>query len=129
MKRRKFIASATALSALPLGMAASGLSAPLVDREVYELREYEIKFGGEGNLHKYLQHALIPSLNRHGVKNVGVFKEMSQSNPAKVYVLIAYPSFESYGKIVAGPVPATQMPAPNKKYDAPPAENPEFHRL
>ena len=130
MKRRKFIASATALSALPLGMAASGLSAPLVDREVYELREYEIKFGGggEGNLHKYLQHALIPSLNRHGVKNVGVFKEMSQSNPAKVYVLIAYPSFESYGKIVAGLGADTEYLALSKEYDALPAEKPIFNR-
>jgi hypothetical protein len=130
MKRRKFIASSAALSALPLGLAASGFTAPQSDNEVYELREYEIKFGGggEANLHKYLQNALIPTLNRLGVLNVGVFKEMSQSNPAKVYVLIPYPSFEAYGKIIMDLASDETYRTLSQEYDNMPAEKPIFNR-
>jgi hypothetical protein len=39
-------------------------------------------------------------LNRLGSENVGVFTELSKSEPAKVYMLIPYGSFEDYGKSV-----------------------------
>lgn len=60
-------------------------------QEFYELRTYEMKYGGNGNaLHSYLKDAYIPASKRNGVLSVGVFNEYSMSNPAKVYVLTVY---------------------------------------
>lgn len=66
-------------------------------KELYELREYEIRFGSsQADLHAYFEKALIPALNKHGVKTVGAFKETGKSQPEKVYLLIVYPSFGEY---------------------------------
>ena len=99
MQRRNFVKSsllaATALSTKAVSLAAdkSGLG----KKALYELREYELHFGtNENDLHGYFQNALIPALNRSGVKNVGVFKETSKSEPTKVYVLIPYYSWEDF---------------------------------
>ena len=42
---------------------------------------------------------MIPVLNRLGVKNVGVFKEIGKSEPAKIYLLIEYPGIAEYAAI------------------------------
>src|SRR5688572_8137940 len=66
----------------------------------YEWREYEIKWGSsQAALHQYLEKALIPALNKNGVKQVGAFRELSKSEPPKIYLLIPYPSFEEYTSI------------------------------
>jgi hypothetical protein len=69
-------------------------------QEFYELRTYEMKFGGDGNaLHSYLKDAYIPASKRNGALSVGVFNEYSMSNPAKLYVLTAYKSLADYDKV------------------------------
>ncbi|MBA4850127.1 NIPSNAP family protein [Emticicia sp. BO119] len=69
-------------------------------KEFYEIREYELRFGSPAaNLENYFKNALIPVLNRLGVKNVGVFKEIGKSEPAKLYVFIPYNSMEQYAII------------------------------
>ncbi|AEI49199.1 NIPSNAP family protein [Runella slithyformis] len=96
MKRRKFMAAS---SLLGMGAVAPALAAQSVkknDKEVYELRTYETKMGGMGRLEAYIQTALMPALNRMGASKVGVFKEMSKDDPAKLHVLIAYSKQEQY---------------------------------
>ena len=102
MQRRNFVKTsllaATALSAKAINLTEekSGLG----NKSLYELREYELHFGtNENELHGYFQNALIPALNKAGVKNVGVFKETSKSEPTKVYLLIPYPSWEDFPSI------------------------------
>ena len=102
MQRRNFVKTsllaATALSAKAINLTEekSGLG----NKSLYELREYELHFGtNENELHGYFQNALIPALNKSGVKNVGVFKETSKSEPTKVYLLIPYPSWEDFPSI------------------------------
>lgn len=69
-------------------------------KEFYEIREYELRFGSPvANLENYFKNALIPTLNRLGVKNVGVFKEIGKSEPAKIYVFIPYASIEQYATV------------------------------
>lgn len=69
-------------------------------KQFYELRVYAMKFGSPAiGLHNYLEKALIPALNRQGVKNIGVFEEWSQDNPAKIYLLIPYDSMTAYEKV------------------------------
>lgn len=100
MKRRKFVKNAAAASVL--GLSASGVvagnSSTKASNVYHELRIYYTNHGRNTRaLHNYLQNALIPALNRLGINHVGVFTEMSQTTPPKIYVLITYPSFEAFG--------------------------------
>ena len=71
-------------------------------KEFYEIRTYELRFGSPAsNLENYFKNALIPALNRLGVKNVGVFKEIGKSEPARIYVFIPYASTEQYANVNA----------------------------
>jgi hypothetical protein len=55
----------------------------------------------QGPLDNYLSKALIPALNRLGVKNVGVFSELTKPEPAKIYMLIPYASMGDFAKVTA----------------------------
>ncbi|QJW89851.1 NIPSNAP family containing protein [Spirosoma taeanense] len=94
MKRRNFVASSLlAASALTTARAEK----PTAEKAVYEWRTYELRFGSpQSNIENYLKEALIPALNRQGVKTVGVFREMGKSDPAKLHVLIPYASWNAY---------------------------------
>ncbi|RKE57498.1 NIPSNAP family protein [Sphingobacterium detergens] len=104
MERRKFLQSSLAMTAgMAVGvgpaMAGEGNS---TKKELYEWREYEIRFGGDiDQLEQYFKSALIPALNKYGIKTVGVFKEWKRTDPAKLYLLIPYTSFESYTTVNA----------------------------
>ena len=65
--------------------------------EIYELRVYEMDFFKPANvLHDYFDKALIPALNRQGVKNVGAFEESGDALPKKIYLLIAYRNMQAH---------------------------------
>lgn len=100
MKRRNFIQkSVIATTALSAGITtATQAKNQEQAKEFYEFRIYEIK-GNQANIQGYFTKALIPALNKYGVKNVGAFGEVGKSEPFKLYLLIAYPSFEAYQKI------------------------------
>ncbi|GAB3890166.1 hypothetical protein GCM10028825_26330 [Spirosoma agri] len=87
---------ASSLLAVP-ALATSEPSKPDAQKAVYEWRTYEPKYGSpQSSIENYLKDALIPALNRQGAKNVGVFREMGKSDPAKLHVLIPYPSWDAY---------------------------------
>ena len=100
MQRRKFLQSSLVATA---GIAVAGnpvIAAgdrQAIQKEVYEWREYEMRFGSDqGQLENYFKTALIPALNKFGVKKVGVFKDLTPSEPAKFYLLTTYSSVENY---------------------------------
>lgn len=96
MHRRSFIRSSLAVTAVTLDHTVAGVKDP-AQKEIYEWREYETRFGGDQKqLENYLKTALIPALNKYGVKPVGVFKEWRPSDPARIYVLTPYASIENY---------------------------------
>ncbi len=99
MKRRQFVASS--LLAVPaLTEVKTAQAAP--QKAFYELRTYQFRFGApQSGLDNYLKDALIPALNRQGVKNVGVFREWGKSDPAKMTVLIPYASAEAFATIAS----------------------------
>jgi hypothetical protein len=99
MKRRKFIAASSMLGLSGVSSVLAAKSAPKAEKEVYELRSYELKMGGMGRLEAYLQNALIPAMNRLGVTKIGVFKEVGKDEPAKLYLLLVYPSQGNYFQI------------------------------
>jgi hypothetical protein len=128
MERRDFIRK----SALATGAVAATFSPAIAEqaaksKELYELRVYEMRWG-QAPLDEYLSKALIPALNRMGVKKVGAFSEMGKSEPAKVYVLIPYPSFEDFGKITMALKKDQDFATASATYNQIPQEQAVFSR-
>ena len=98
--------------------------------EIYELRIYEMDFfKPEKVLHDYFQNALIPALNRQGVQHVGVFEELGQALPKKIYVLITYDDILAFSGVEAALLKdATFTEAADSYLNAPPEEIP-FKRV
>ncbi|MDH5381638.1 MAG: NIPSNAP family protein [Cyclobacteriaceae bacterium] len=97
--------------------------------EFYELRTYEIKFGSPASgLHEYLENALLPALNRQGVKNVGVFGEWGKSDPPKVYVLIPYKNISAYEKAQENIKKDKEFAKAAAKYNQIPVEKAPYSR-
>jgi hypothetical protein len=131
MRRRKFIENAAMTStALLLGQSAFAGADKAVKKELYEWREYEIRFGSsQAALHEYLEKALIPALNKFGAKTVGVFKEIGKTEPAKIYVVIAYPSFEEYLSINTNIRKDDAFIKSSEAWNKVPAEKPVYNRI
>jgi len=103
MQRRKFITTAAAASALPLSCAASsqviGKDTTAEEKELYEFRTYELKFGGNQKmLLAYLKNALKPAMMRVGANHFMLFEQVAAGGPKKIYALISYPSSAIYIK-------------------------------
>lgn len=130
MKRRKFLQSSfIAASAISTNVGPLNEKYKGNDKELYELREYEMRFGSDqSQLEKYLRTALIPALNKQGVKTVGVFKEFGKTEPAKIYVLIPYPAFGDYLSINAKIKSDDEYIKNSQAYNAIPADKPVFTR-
>lgn len=132
MQRRKFLQSSIAVTA---GIAATLQPAIAGDKysaqkEVYEWREYEMRFGSDqGQLENYLKTALIPALNKYGVKTVGVFKEWRPSEPAKVYLLVPYSSLEHYLSVNIKVKADAAYIKNSTVYNSIPADKPIYNRF
>ena len=58
-------------------------------KQYYELREYKVKEGADTeSLDRYLSGALLPALNRMGIKTVGLFRTDEDSDSVSRFVLI-----------------------------------------
>jgi hypothetical protein len=99
MERREFIQkSVLATSAISAAAISPAFAQQQKNKEIYEWRAYEMN-RNQSAFDNFMSKALIPALNRLGVKKVGAFSEMSKSEPAKLYLLIPYTSFNDYVKI------------------------------
>ena len=92
--------SAVAAGALPLtSFAGQSVLVKDEEKEVYEIRTYEMKFRADQQLlQDYLNKVLGPSLVRLGANNIMLFEELGNSNPAKLRVVIGYPNGSAYLK-------------------------------
>jgi hypothetical protein len=99
MKRRSFLKnSAMAAGAASLTIPAMGsTSAAPNAKSIFELRIYHISRAGnaKNNLEQYIKDALIPFLGKRKVK-LCAFNEYSLEEPAKLYILLAYPDQTAY---------------------------------
>lgn len=130
MKRRKFINTTLAASTLPLGCAASKLSnSEQIEKELYELRTYEIKFGGNSKLLlSYLKEVLQPALKRVGVNHFMLFEELGNADPKKIMAVISYPNAAIYLKAQNLQGDSIYQTA-SKEYHALPANKPIYNRF
>ncbi|MGA8029194.1 MAG: NIPSNAP family protein, partial [Bryobacteraceae bacterium] len=91
MQRRHFLLSALAST---VAGGPQNLNGP--GREYYELRRYQLESGPQQKLtNSFVADALIPALNRLGIKPVGVFNlDIGPQTPC-LYVLIPSTSVET----------------------------------
>ena len=67
--------------------------------EVYEIRTYELfQYSNFKNFNTYFEDHFIPALNQQGINNIGVFQEVSEDLPRKIYVFIPFADMKSYQK-------------------------------
>lgn len=100
MERRDFIQKSILTTAALTGVGAASVQAQgdNKNKEVYEFRVYHMR-RNLNPLDNYFSKALIPALNKAGVKNVGVFRETGLKEPATIYMLIPYSSFADLGRV------------------------------
>jgi hypothetical protein len=103
MHRRDFVAGSLGASIAPvLGQTSPGtgtttqggktMSAP----QVLELRRYQFRSGPMGARHaEYAKTALVPAMNRLGIKPVGGFNVSIGSQGPATYMLLGHPNAES----------------------------------
>src|SRR4030042_6294289 len=128
MKRRKFVQSSLiGTSAIASGFTFPGTSDQAGGKEIIELREYELAFGGsQANLNAYFKEALIPALNKYGVSHVGAFSELGKFEPTKIYLLIPYPGITEYFNIPTQVAGDGDYQNASRNYHSLPPENKIF---
>lgn len=107
MKRRDFTSKTAAAGILgATGLTTNTLSSqsssePLRN-EVYELREYEVAFfDNQQGLLGYLSGILLPYMRKVGANHTFIFREQGDANPAKLWVMMSYPSLDIYQRCQA----------------------------
>ena len=101
MKRRTFLSAGAALGAAPVlgmsGLAGSfELSAIGGNQQYFEWISYHLPMGTrQGLLAQYYRDVAIPTLNRAGINNIGVFNVRHGINNPTLHVIIPHPTLES----------------------------------
>jgi len=127
--------AATALARMPLAAAEKSAGG----RDYFELRAYRLKAGAtSAALEGYLEKALVPALDKRGVKNVGVFTEVAVDKKAvtstpkadtPVWVLIPHSSLESFVSVSADLNADPAVQAAGADYLTVPKASPAFDRV
>ena len=135
MKRRDFVKASLTASALA-GIGPAGLAVMAADpsssanREYYELRVYRLKSGSDHPLlDGYLERAAIPALNRLGSQPIGAFTEIEPKDGPAVFMLIPYPSLESFAGAAMRLKADPEYQKAGAEYLQTPKSNPAFARI
>jgi hypothetical protein len=141
LRRREFLKTSLAASAATVASASTLRAAtPAADaRELYELRAYKFKAGAPtAALDGYLEKALVPALAARGVKNVGVFTELTVDKRAgtstpvadsPVWVLIPHATFDSFIGVSAELNADAAVQRAGGEYLGVPKASPVFDRI
>lgn len=131
MKRRTFIHTAVAAGSFAAAPRFAGAEEPAgKSREFFELREYILKPGDKSRvLHSYFEKALIPTLNRLGIKQVGVMTDIAETSPYTVTLLIPYQSLEQLAGVNSKLTGDDEYLKSAAEYLAAPATDPVYARI
>jgi hypothetical protein len=139
IQRRDFLktslaVSATAALATPASAASGGAA-----HEFYELRAYRLKAGAsQAPLDTYFEKALLPALDKRGIKNVGVFTELDVDKKAisskpkvdsPVWVLIPHNSLQSFVDVGMNINQDAAVRSAGAAYLDAPKSDPAFERI
>ncbi len=96
MKRRDFLAASALVAAGSMCERAEAFGWASGKKQYLELRNYEFASAEKQKAFEdFLGAAAIPSLNRQGVRPIGVFKHMDEEKTSNLWVLIPHNSMES----------------------------------
>lgn len=144
MQRRTFLNTTLAaggLAALPVGISsAADDSKAKPMRQIFELRTYQLRDGKKDLFDAYASKALLPALNRAGVKSVGVFHEQlvppaADAKPSDVkpvpaaFVLIPHNDASQLGTVTAALSSDSAYQQAAAEYLSVPATDPVFDRI
>jgi hypothetical protein len=131
MKRRSFIKSSALLagSAAVTIPATASVNADVKQKCIYEWKVYHLSGTGnaKGQLMSFFKEALIPFLNKRNC-SLAAFNDYSLEEPAKLYVLTAYPDSKAYFDVRAEMMTDNDFLAASKKYDSIPAAGALYDR-
>lgn len=105
MNRRSFVKNSLAASVVvgtvPLASAGAAQGQPGGGKQQYlELRRFVVKSKAKRDfVTAFLQSAAIPALNRQGIKPLGVFYEMPESEDYSIYTLVPFASLDQFGSV------------------------------
>ncbi len=96
MKRREFLTTSLAASAIALTNQSQAQTPAGSPREYYDLRQYHMQTGPQTKLtDSYVANALIPALNRLGIAPVGAFHlDLGPETPT-LYLLLPCTNLET----------------------------------
>jgi hypothetical protein len=129
MERREFLAASSLTGAAAWAAWSGEASAEELQRELYELRIYEMPGGSRKNLlQDYLSKAAIPAWNRLGVKPVGAFNVVLGANSQELFLLLPFPSLEAFLTAPTKMAADADYQKAAAEYLGVPIENPSFLR-
>ena len=132
MQRRRFLSSSIAGSSSLLAASSATLLKAQSERarEYYELRCYKLLSGEQPKLaHKYFAEALIPALNRQGMKTIGAFDLYLGPETPSLYLLIPSESLETLVNSELHLAHDEEYLKAAEPFDAAPAAQPAFARV
>ena len=99
-------------------------------REYYELRQYQVRRGPQTKITSdYFRDALVPALNRLGVKPVGVFSEVIGGLGSSFYVLMPAKNVETLAMVEARLGQDSEYNRAGAPFLTAPAVQPAFERM
>jgi hypothetical protein len=130
MQRRQFLSSSLAASALAASNSEPLAAQTAPAREYYELRCYKMLSGDQPKAaHKYFAEALIPALNRQGMKTIGAFDLYLGPETPSLYLLIPSASLETLVTSELKLAHDDEYMKAAEAFDAAPAKQPAFARV
>jgi hypothetical protein len=134
MRRRQFLASSLASSALALTRTADAQGAAARGREFYQIRRYTLQSQvapapQAGLAERYVGEALIPALTRRGMGPVGAFRLEFGPETPQLYVLIPGPSVEALATLDLDLAKDSEFLKSAEPFWSAPAANPAFLRV
>ena len=130
MQRRRFLSSSIAAGALAASTGKTFAAQANSGREFYELRCFKMQSGEQPRLaHKYFAEALIPALNRQGMKTIGAFDLYLGPETPTIYLLIPSTSAEALVTSELKLAHDDEYLKAAEPFDAAPAKQPSFSRI
>jgi hypothetical protein len=130
MQRRRFLSSSIAAGALAASTGKTFAAQANSGREFYELRCFKMQSGEQPRLaHKYFAEALIPALNRQGLKTIGAFDLYLGPETPTIYLLIPSTSLEALVTSELKLAHDDEYLKAAEPFDAAPAKQPAFSRI
>ncbi len=98
--------------------------------QYYELRIYKIyDYEKQQIMENYLEQALVPALERQGIKDIGVFRRADDENDHSAYVLIPYDSMQTFVNLNASLAKDEKYQKAAAQYFDRPLKDPVFNRI